>query len=145
MHDFDVINESGERVLKIISEYEDEIDLYNPGCKVAFESEVFISDYIKDGKVIRYSYDFGDGWQHEIILEDIILDYDKNYPICIEGTGDGAPEDVGGIPGYEEYLEIMENTTHPEHERMKSWADSQRYRKFDIDFVNRRLKHIDWE
>ena len=145
LHDFDVINESGERVLKIISEYEDEIDLYNPGCKVAFESEVFISDYIKDGKVIRYSYDFGDGWQHEIILKDIILDYDKNYPICIEGTEDGAPEDVGGIPGYEEYLEIMENTTHPEHERMKSWADSQRYRKFDIDFVNRRLKHIDWE
>lgn len=145
LHDFDIINEKGERVLKIISEYEDEIDLYNPGCKVAWESEVFIGDYIKAGKVIKYSYDFGDGWQHEIIFEDIILDYDKNYPFCIEGIGDGAPEDVGGIPGYEEYLKIMGNTTHPEHESMKRWADSQRYRKFDIDFVNRRLKHIHWE
>jgi len=145
LHDFDVINEKGERVLKIISEYEDEIDLYNPGCKVALESEVLICDYIKAGKVIKYSYDFGDGWQHEIIFENIILDYDKNYPFCIEGTGDGAPEDVGGITGYEEYLEIMGNTKHPEHESMKCWADSQRYRKFDIDFVNRRLKHMNWE
>jgi len=145
LHDFDVINEKGERVLKIISEYEDEIDLYNQGCKVAWESEVFISDYIKEGKVIKYSYDFGDSWQHEIIFENIILDYDKNYPFCIEGTGDGAPEDVGGISVYEEYLEIMRNISHPEHESMKRWADSQRYRKFDIDFVNRRLKHIVWE
>lgn len=145
LHDFDVINEKGERVLKIVSEYEDVIDLYNPGCKVVLESEVFISDYIKDGAVIKYSYDFGDGWEHEIILEDIMLDYDKNYPFCIDGTGDGAPEDVGGIPGYEEYLEIMGNTKHPEHESMRHWADSQRYRKFDIDIVNRRLKHINWE
>ncbi|WP_242954088.1 hypothetical protein [Clostridium puniceum] len=39
----------------------------------------------------------------------------------------------------------MGNATHLEHESMKRWADSQRYRKFDIDIVNRRLKHIAWE
>ena len=53
-----------------------------------------------------------------------------------------APEDVGGITGYEEYLEIIRNTKHPEHESMKRWADSQRYRKFDIDFANRRLNNV---
>ncbi|AGF57835.1 hypothetical protein B0P06_003856 [Clostridium saccharoperbutylacetonicum] len=145
LHDFDIINEKGERELKIISEYEDEIDLYNPGCKVVLESEAYIRDYIKDEKIIKYSYDFGDGWEHEIIFEGEIVDYNRNHPFCVDGFGDGAPEDVGGIPGYEEFLEIMGNASHPEYKSMKIWAASQMYRKFDIDFVNRRLKYLELE
>ena len=45
----------------------------------------------------------------------------------------------------EKFIKIMGKSIRLEHESMKRWADSQRYRKFDIDFVNRRLKHIDWE
>ena len=70
---------------------------------------------MKEGFSIRYCYDFGYGWQHDIILEDIMFDCDKNHPICIEGVGDAPPEDVGGILGYEEFLEIMANTKHPEY------------------------------
>jgi len=119
LHEFKVINEKGEQVLNIISEHEDEFDLYGVECKVVFESKVFIKNYIKEGTTIKYCYDFGDGWQHEIILNGIMLDYDKNHPICTEGIGDAPPEDVGGISGYEEFLEIMANTKHPEHEGMK--------------------------
>lgn len=144
LHKFNVINEKGKKVLDIISEYEDEFDIYGTECKVVFESEVFISDYIKDGNIIKYCYDYGDGWEHEIILKDIMLDYDKNHPICTDGIGDGAPEDVGGISRFEEFLEIMGNTKHPEYEGMKRWADSQRYKKFDMDLVNRRLKYVLW-
>ena len=50
-----------------------------------------------------YMYDFGDGWEHDIILEKI-LPCDKNikYPICIDGARACPPEDCGSIPGYEE-------------------------------------------
>jgi hypothetical protein len=50
-----------------------------------------------------YMYDFGDGWEHDIILEKI-LPRDKNikYPICIDGERACPPEDCGSIPGYEE-------------------------------------------
>ena len=145
LHEFKIINEKDEQVLHIISENVDEFDLYGRECKVVFESDIFIKDYIKERTTLRYCYDFGDGWQHEIIFKGIMLDYDKNHPICIEGIGDAPPEDVGGIRGYEDFLEIMANTKHPEHEGMKRWADSQRYKKFDIDLVNRRLKYVIWK
>ena len=138
LYEFKVINEKGEQVLKIISEYEEYVDLQDE-CKVVRESEVLIKDYIKDDLKIQYCYDFGDNWQHEIILESIIPDYDKNHPICLEGIGDAPPEDVGGISGYEEFLEIMADPSHSEHETLKGWAASQRYKKFDICTVNRRL------
>ena len=41
-----------------------------------------------------------------------------------------------------EFINIISNPNHEDYERMKMWADSQLYRSFDIDMVNRRLKHI---
>ena len=107
----------------------------------ASETVKFIDPFIKvPGKMI-YRYDFGDGWTHTIAFKKIIEDYDKNAPSCIMGKGDAPPEDVGGPGGYGEFLKIMADPSHEEYEDMKEWADSQHYRLFDLEEINRRLKH----
>ena len=46
----------------------------------------------------------------------------------------------GGEGGYERFLEVMADKEHSEHERLKQWSNSQGYREFDINYINRRLK-----
>ena len=50
-----------------------------------------------------YVYDFGDNWEHEVVLEKIIPANDPlKIPICLDGARHCPPEDVGGVSGYEE-------------------------------------------
>jgi hypothetical protein len=82
----------------------------------------------------------GDDWTHVLELEKELNDYDKNYPICIDGEGNCPPEDVGGEGGYEEFLEAIEDPEHPEHEDMLEWGEEQGYYDFSVEEANRRLK-----
>ncbi len=68
--------------------------------------------------------------------------YDKHYPVCLMGEGNAPPEDVGGISGYEDFLEIMADPNHVEYGDMQKWTQSQWYRNFNMEFINRRLKNI---
>ena len=61
-----------------------------------------------------YIYDYGDDWEHEVVLEKILPVSGKlNYPKCIGGERNRPPEDIGGIPGYEDFLK---NRNNPEYE-----------------------------
>ena len=99
-----------------------------------------IDRYLEKYNTITYVYDFGDNWRHKIELEKIIDDYEVGYPTILEGEGACPPEDVGGIPGYEEFLRVWNNPEHPEYEEMHQWGESQHYRPFDIAFRNNFLK-----
>lgn len=101
---------------------------------------VKIDQYLEKYSMITYVYDFGDDWQHKIALEQIIDDYAFGYPTIIEGEGTCPPEDVGGLPGYEEFLRVWNDPKYPEHEEMRQWGESQHYRPFDIAFRNNLLK-----
>jgi hypothetical protein len=47
-------------------------------------------------KPISYVYDFGDSWQHEITLEQVVQpDPAATYPVCVDGRGDAPVEDCG--------------------------------------------------
>ncbi len=47
---------------------------------------------------VVYSYDFGDDWRHDIVVERIIpAEPGVAYPQCTGGRRDGPPEDCGGI------------------------------------------------
>jgi len=86
----------------------------------------------------HYLYDFGDCWEHEILVEKILpLEKGTHYPVCITGKRACPPEDCGGTSGYEELLEILKDPSHPEHEEMFDWLpgdfDSG---KFDVELVN---------
>ncbi|MTT32179.1 hypothetical protein GMB86_09195 [Terrilactibacillus sp. BCM23-1] len=60
----------------------------------------------------------------------------------LEGNGERPPEDVGGEWGFEEYLKIMENEKHPNHNDMMAWASNQKERKISAEQTNQRLKRV---
>lgn len=70
----------------------------------------------------NYEYDFGDSWEHEILLEGHPpVDPKLDYPICFEGARACPPENCGGVPGYGNFLEVIRNPKHEEHESMLDW------------------------
>jgi hypothetical protein len=69
-----------------------------------------------------YTYDFGDWWEHEVVVEQIHLaDPDERYPICLAGQHACPPEDVGGAYGYAGFLAALADPQHPEHSAMAEW------------------------
>ena len=88
------------------------------------------SVFTKKGDTILYEYDFGDGWLHEIKLLNIIHD-PQAYPVTPflrSAKGACPPEDCGGPPGFAHFLEVLNNTKHPEHKETKQWGESQGFR-----------------
>jgi len=106
---------------------------------VKLEKGIRLSDYMP--AKMKYNYDYGDNWQHYIEVEKVIEESDRNYPFCLEGEGNSPPEDVGGEQGFEEFLKIIKDEKHPEHEEMVNWGRWQGYEEFNIDMVNRLLKN----
>jgi Plasmid pRiA4b ORF-3-like protein len=69
-----------------------------------------------------YTYDFGDDWRHTITIEAIAdADPTAEYPCYIDGAGRAPPEDVGGIPGFELFLDAIADPTHEQHRELKRW------------------------
>jgi hypothetical protein len=91
-----------------------------------------------------YEYDFGDSWEHEILLERVLpAEPGAQYPVCVAGKRACPPEDCGGIWGYAELLEIIRDPMHGEYERMMEWlGGSFDPEKFDLDKVNRSLRRF---
>jgi hypothetical protein len=91
-----------------------------------------------------YIYDFGDYWRHKILVEKILpMEPDTKYPICIKGKRAAPPEDCGGVGGYYNFLEAIQDPDHPEHEEMLEWEGGDYDPEaFDIDGINRELGEI---
>jgi hypothetical protein len=89
----------------------------------------------------HYEYDFGDSWEHKILLEKILpFDTKTALPVCIKGKRACPPEDCGGIWGYEELLEAISNPKHPDHENMLEWLGGEfDPEEFDLEEINGNL------
>ncbi len=69
-----------------------------------------------------YTYDFGDDWRLEVVVEDVeAADPAAAYPRCLSGVRRAPPEDVGGVPGYEEFVRAMTWPRGREHQAMLTW------------------------
>lgn len=88
-----------------------------------------------------YEYDFGDGWNHEIMVEKIFsAESAGRYPVCLAGKRACPPEDCSGLRGYADILKIIHNPSHHQYEEMMEWlGDDFDPEEFDIDGVNRSL------
>lgn len=93
-------------------------------------------------KIAKYNYDFGDDWQHYIVVEKVIDDHVVNHPVCLDGSGDAPPEDVGGEMGYALFVKAMADKNHPEHENCREWIGGLNLDKFDLAEVNRRFLFV---
>jgi len=85
--------------------------------------EINISNYFtRLGVSALYTYDFGDNWEHDILLEGLMLRRKGiKYPICTGGERKCPPEDCGSVPGYFYFLEAVLDPTHEQHEEMIEW------------------------
>jgi hypothetical protein len=105
-----------------------------------------VAPQVKDK--IRYTYDFGDDWVHDIVVEKVLApDPSTAYPRCVGGKRAAPPDDCGGIWGYEELVEVLADPAHPEHKERLQWlglADASQFTPdaFDVEAVNSRLSAL---
>ena len=127
-----------------------------PDAEVMPGWEVPVSAYLSQlGDESLYIYDYGDGWEHRVVLEDAHLQQKgAKYPICTDGERACPPEDCGGVGGYYNLLEILADPKHEEHEDMVSWLtdhaksywpyDPARFERSKVRFDNpkKRLRAV---
>ncbi|MCW3107217.1 MAG: plasmid pRiA4b family protein [Segetibacter sp.] len=89
-------------------------------------SEIFSKP---DQKFI-YLYDFGDGWTHEITVEEI-TEEELAEADCIAGEGACPPEDCGGTVGYEHLKMVLSDPKDPEYKETREWLGLSNKKKWD--------------
>lgn len=97
----------------------------------------------KEKTNFTYMYDFGDGWEHTITLKSIDPDEPNSAPTCLGGARACPPEDVGGVWGYEQLLEVLGTPDHPEREHMLEWVGEEYDPEhFSMEDVNEQLRQM---
>ena len=109
------------------------------------ERRVRVSSVLgRTGAKAVYTYDFGDGWEHSIVLEKRLpAAPNMLYPICTDGQLACPPEDCGGIPGFYDLLDALRDPTHEQHKELQDWVGGDYDPEaFSIEAVNRMLPHL---
>ncbi len=120
-------------------------ELLGDGFEYVDSTRTLLSDLLpQDRKRLAFSYvyDFGDGWEHEVLFEGCPpFDPKAKYPLCLEGERACPPEDCGGVGGYADFLEALGDEQHNDHEDMLEWIsgrfDSE---AFDAAGATKRMK-----
>jgi Plasmid pRiA4b ORF-3-like protein len=101
---------------------EDDFDV----LEIFDERKAVLRQVAAEGDTFIYRYDFGDDWEHEMTVEDVILDEDSDLrggAYVTEGARACPPEDVGGPDGYHEFLEmLLVDPRSEEAKQMREWA-----------------------
>jgi hypothetical protein len=120
----------------------DDVDF---GIEMENETKTRLSHVVSEtGKAMRfkYEYDFGDGWLHEVLFEGYRpVEKGMKYPVCLEGARACPPEDVGGVWGYDEFLQALADPDHERHEEFMEWAGPFDPEEFDPKEVTKYLRH----
>jgi hypothetical protein len=116
------------------------------GAEVHDQSRVTLGDVAPAaGDRLLYEYDFGDGWEHDLVVEKVLEpEPGARYPVCVKGRRACPPEDVGGIWGYANLLEILSDPDHPDYEDRLEWVGGEfDPEEFDAGAVNAALASLD--
>jgi hypothetical protein len=96
------------------------------------------------GDRIRYTYDFGDNWDLDIVVEAVLpAEPGSAYPRCTGGRRAAPPEDCGGVWGYADLLNVLATPQHEEHEARLFWLGIQTAAEYDPDAFDRDVVNID--
>jgi tetratricopeptide (TPR) repeat protein len=95
--------------------------------EVEDERRVRLADVASREKArLTYEYDFGDSWEHEVVVEKILpAEARVRLPVCLAGRRACPPEDVGGVWGYADFLVAIQDPRHPEHAAMLDWIGGE--------------------
>lgn len=87
------------------------------------EKKVQLNDLVGIGNTIIYEYDFGDSWAHRVKVEKMLaVDERLRYPLCVAGARACPPEDCGGVGGYEQLLESLQDPKAEGHSDSLTWV-----------------------
>jgi hypothetical protein len=140
LHEFNFKN--GESVVRIGMPDEEFGD-----ANILLGWETNIKPYFdKIGATALYAYDFGDGWEHLIKLEGILLTNAAiQYPICIAGERACPPEDCGGTPGFEDLLATLQHGKAAEKKELNQWLKNheKNYHPFKPDVFESHMVKFD--
>jgi hypothetical protein len=108
------------------------------------ERTVTILQALRDQRRFTFDYDFGDSWEHDVVIEDLTWStVGLKSAVCIDGANACPPDDVGGTWGYREFLEAIANSTHEDHEHYLNWVGgSFDPAEFDLGEINAVLQKI---
>jgi hypothetical protein len=96
------------------------------------------------GDRIRYTYDFGDWWELDIVVEAVLpAEPGIRYPRCTGGRRAAPPEDSGGVWGYADLLNILADPRHEEHQARLEWLGIETPAEFDQDRFDRDIVNLD--
>jgi Plasmid pRiA4b ORF-3-like protein len=105
--------------MHVFSFGEEEFGVRDPELGHADERQVTLGELTDIGVRFRYTYDFGDDWEHEILVEELLdPDPDVHYPTLVASKGACPPEDCGGTWGYANLKETLADPSHAEHQDM---------------------------
>ena len=96
-------------------------------------------------KTFAYSYDFGDGWDHRITVEKHlpVQEGRNDWPMCLAGENACPPEDVGGPPGYMNFLQAMRDPNHEQHaDYWRWWGGPFDPNTFSINAANMAIRRL---
>lgn len=101
---------------------------------VRSEKRVQLKTALGGMATFKYIYDFGDHWEHRIKVERVLPGDPElsDRVMLLKGANAAPPEDVGGAPGYEDFVAAMTDPNHPEHQAMRNWHGDS----FDPTFVD---------
>jgi hypothetical protein len=110
------------------------------------EGDVMLAEVLTtEGETMVYLYDFGDNWRHEVFLEKIVLVNEvAKAPMCFGGERRCPVEDVGGVRGYQHFLEVILNPKDKQHAQFVRWAGGHFIDEFDLKAVNKKLSRMKW-
>ncbi len=95
-----------------------------------------------------YLYDVGEGWEHDIILEETRPQQKtgKRLPVLLDGQWAVPPEKIGGVHSYSDYLQALQNPTEEKNERLLRFHDCNDFdpEYFDKNVINETLQRDDW-
>ena len=106
------------------------------------DARTALSELAHEGLSALYSYDFGDGWEHDLLIEAVQpFDPEVTYPLCIGGARAGPPDDCGGPMRYADMLRILADPDDPEHAEQRRWVGGHFDPEgFDANRINRELR-----
>jgi Plasmid pRiA4b ORF-3-like protein len=102
------------------------------GLGYADEGKVTLAEVLVVPRAtMRYTYDFGDDWEHDIVLEKVLPPDPVAGLSCLAGKGACPPEDCGGAWGYASLKEVLADPDHEEHEDLLDWLGLDSAADFD--------------
>lgn len=116
LHEFEVY---GKRYGMVMNEWDDDDEVID-------DSDVRLHQFLKVHDHLSYLYDFGDYWMHDIEVEaaeDVTASLRK--AVCLDGARARPPEDCGSLSGFANFLAIMADPTHEEHDDYVTWFDGE--------------------